>query len=678
METSINMNKVTVQVNRIGLQWVSDNTVHNCNTCNTTFTLWIRKHHCRYCGKIFCGTCSDYFIIIPEESRINNIIKHENIFDWKTYWNMIKTPNKERVCRPCYNNIIEWLNINRLIKIFSLLPLNILDFLNVRLVCKTWYKVAKFHLSRIREIQYRFNDALWNDYEHNMLLLNASLIRGHSLWMLQFLLSAQWDDEKVSNNEKDIIIEHISNIRRSAGCDIMMCPQNCNGDLTFEDLSILLNKNYKYTPLIQWIFNKIDAINITDTQFITILPLLIEAFKKTTSIEFENFLLKYAKRSIRISNKLFWIFTKNIRIPHFKDIRQKLVNTLDKDIYNQFQYGYDFTYNMIQILTLHSDKRISAIKEFISNLSCHQFNLPVDITKSFESIDINNIYIVSSKTEPIILPCIYENNKIFKIMLKKDDIYKDELIMNFIVLIDYFLKIEDNMDTNTVTYNIQPITNNYGYVEFVPDSYTLYKIKEEYKFTIQNYILENNPKLSITEFRNNFSKSCAFFCVISYVFGIGDRHLDNIMISKDGRIFHIDFGYILGKDPKLISSSIRITADMIDALGGTSSVHYKQFLDYCGIIFNCIRRHINIFYNMLLILDTEYNKDYIKKFVFTRLFPRETDKEAHKQFIKILEQNCNSYKDNIIDYIHKQYKSNETVNDNWIIGSLAKWISKIT
>ncbi|KJE88465.1 Mtmr2 protein [Capsaspora owczarzaki ATCC 30864] len=45
--------------------WVPDEMVTSCRHCHCAFTLTKRRHHCRECGQIFCGLCSDFELVVP-------------------------------------------------------------------------------------------------------------------------------------------------------------------------------------------------------------------------------------------------------------------------------------------------------------------------------------------------------------------------------------------------------------------------------------------------------------------------------------------------------------------------------------------------------------------------------------------------------------------------------------
>ena len=66
-------------VRRIALRsrstWQPDETAEYCAKCERKFTGWITsgKHHCRRCGRIFCSSCCNLFVTLPDDWRAHSI-----------------------------------------------------------------------------------------------------------------------------------------------------------------------------------------------------------------------------------------------------------------------------------------------------------------------------------------------------------------------------------------------------------------------------------------------------------------------------------------------------------------------------------------------------------------------------------------------------------------------------
>lgn len=78
--------------------------------------------------------------------------------------------------------------------------------------------------------------------------------------------------------------------------------------------------------------------------------------------------------------------------------------------------------------------------------------------------------------------------------------------------------------------------------------------------------------------------------MITYLLGVGDRHLDNLLLSESGHLIHVDFGYILGRDPKVFPPPMKLNKEMVEGMGGTSSLEYQEFRKHCYNAFLTLRR----------------------------------------------------------------------------------------
>lgn len=103
---------------------------------------------------------------------------------------------------------------------------------------------------------------------------------------------------------------------------------------------------------------------------------------------------------------------------------------------------------------------------------------------------------------------------------------------------------------------------------------------------------------------DNYVRSCAGYSAITYLLGIGDRHHRNLLLDAHGRLLHIDFGFILGRDPKPMPPLIKLSREMVEAMGGAGpdSEHFQAFRQHLFTAFLHLRRHANLFLNLVALM----------------------------------------------------------------------------
>lgn len=292
-----------------------------------------------------------------------------------------------------------------------------------------------------------------------------------------------------------------------------------------------------------------------------------------------------------------------------------------------------------------------------------------------------------------------------------DDLRQDQLVIQIITLMDQLLKNE-NLNLKLTPYKILATSPVAGLIQFVPNETLDSVLSKSYADIagigqlsgnpsgapggavagngILSYLQLHSRKLQQEEpesesvlgrkknsvpteqqqqaittdlgvspvVMDNYVKSCAGYCVITYILGVGDRHLDNLLLSPNGKFWHADFGYILGRDPKPFPPLMKLPIQVIDGMGGMNHENFNIFKSYCFITYTTLRRNSNLILNLFQLMlnanipDIQIDLKHAVEKVQEKFALEMTEEEAILHFQNLISDSVNAFLPVVIDALH--------------------------
>lgn len=269
--------------------------------------------------------------------------------------------------------------------------------------------------------------------------------------------------------------------------------------------------------------------------------------------------------------------------------------------------------------------------------------------------------VFKSSLSPLKITFKTSSGDLYPLMYKVgDDLRQDQLVVQIISLMNEML-MNENVDAKLLPYHIIATGPHEGAIQFIPND-TMANILSVHHGILpflKSHYPDDKQDLGVQSWvMDNFVKSCAGYCVITYLLGVGDRHLDNLLITPDGHFFHADFGYILGQDPKPFPPLMKLPPQIIEAFGGAQSPNYNKFRSYCFVVYSILRRNAGLILNLFDLMKTSNIPDIridpegaVLK-VKERFNLDLSEEEATVYFQNLINDSVNALLPIVIDHLH--------------------------
>jgi len=420
-----------------------------------------------------------------------------------------------------------------------------------------------------------------------------------------------------------------------------------------------------------------------------------------------RFLLRRALRNPRlIGHVLFWFLKAEMHLP---EVAARYGVLIEHYLRNSGQHRTVLGHQMFVMAKLEATAmhvkdadskegyKATLREELPRIVFPENFQLPISPYMVADKILVDKCRVMTSKKLPLWLTFTrgkgetpppdemdFGDGKTHMVLFKAgDDLRQDQLTLQILSIMDKLWKAE-GLDLCMSPYRCISTGDEVGMLEVVTNSNTLAgitsdstdtsgnskwfaKLKTGYNAMyndkdIRNWLEKQECNAgNMAEVEERFARSSAGYCVATYILGLGDRHNDNLMCTKDGKFFHIDFGHFLGNFKskmgfKREKAPFVFTPSMVTAMGGKDSDTYARFVGYCVQAYNIMRRHTNLLITLFFLmiscgipeLQNEEDLDWLKR----TLLLDKTDEEAAEDFKKQLEMSLSEERTRLMHAMH--------------------------
>ncbi|KAI4170794.1 MAG: hypothetical protein LQ343_004683 [Gyalolechia ehrenbergii] len=271
---------------------------------------------------------------------------------------------------------------------------------------------------------------------------------------------------------------------------------------------------------------------------------------------------------------------------------------------------------------------------------------------------LDQVLVLNSLQKPRKISIRGSDGRVYALLCKpKDDLRKDQRLMEFNTMINRFLKKDAESSQRRLyikTYAVTPLNEECGLIEWVNNLKTLREILlsiYRQRSIVPNFtelrplldearsspsktsifidrVLPKFPAVFHEWFvdmfpepgawfaaRLRYTRSCAVMSIVGHVLGLGDRHGENILFEEgNGGTFHVDFNCLFDKGltfEKPERVPFRLTHNMVDAFGAYG--YEGPFRKSCELTTGILRQHEDTLMTILETFLYDPTTDFIGK-----------------------------------------------------------------